>query len=108
MNIIWTSIIIVSVILLIIFNPSIAFDTILKGSSNAIELAIKLWAIYAVWIGLLKIMEDTGLANKIAKRMKKIIYLLFGKVSPQSEEQIAINITSNLLVMGNACTPSGI
>lgn len=108
MNAIWVTIMIVAMSLLLVGNPAVAFDTILNGSTKAIDLALKLWAIYAVWLGILKIVEDTGLSKVIAKKSKRLIKWLFGSVSSEAEEQIALNITSNLLGMGNACTPSGI
>ncbi len=108
MNAIWVTIMIVTMSLLLCQNPAVAFDSIFNGSTKAIELGLKLWAIYAVWLGILKIIEDTGLTKIIAKKSKKLIHFLFGTVSNEAEEQIAINITSNLLGMGNACTPSGI
>ncbi len=84
-----------------------AFSTLLSGSEKAVELAMKLWAIYAVWLGVLKIVEDTQLDQKIAKLLKPIIHKLMGKFDEQTENQIAINLTSNLFGMGNASTPSG-
>jgi len=80
----------------------------MSGSTRAVDLAIKLWAIYAVWLGVLKIVEETGLDKKIAKLMRPISRFLMSKQSAETENQIAINLTSNLLGMGNASTPSGI
>lgn len=108
MNLIWSWILIVGLGLLILNNPELAFESIQTGSQKAITLLIKLWAIYSIWLGLLKIVEATHLDKKIAKGLHKIIRFLCGKTSPEAENQIAINITSNLLGMGNACTPSGI
>lgn len=108
MNLIWSSILIVGLGLLILNNPELAFESVQTGSQKAITLLIKLWAIYSIWLGLLKIVEMTRLDKKIAKGLSKIIRFLCGKTTPEAENQIAINITSNLLGMGNACTPSGI
>lgn len=108
MNIVWASFVVLGLGILLFTNADIAFSTILAGSEKAINLTLKLWAIYAVWLGILKIVEDTGLNSKIAKLLKPLISKLFGKTTPETESQIAINLTSNLLGMGNACTPSGI
>ena len=59
-------------------------------------------------MGILKIVEDTQLDKKIGKLLNPLIKRLFGKTDAETHNQIAINITSNLLGMGNACTPSGI
>ena len=108
MNLVWISVLIVSLGIMLLTNVDIAFSTILTGSEKAIALTLKLWAIYAVWLGILKIVEDTGLDKKIGKLLNPVINLLFGKTDAETHNQIAINITSNLLGMGNACTPSGI
>lgn len=108
MNFVWISFIVVGLGIMLFKNVDIAFSTILTGSEKAIALTLKLWAIYAVWLGILKIVEDTGLNQKIGKLLNPIINKLFGKTDPETHNQIAINITSNLLGMGNACTPSGI
>ncbi len=108
MNIIWSSIMIVGLALLLINNPELAFESIQTGSQKAIALIIKLWAIYSIWLGLLKIVETTRLDQKIAKRLNKLIKWLIGDCDQETQNQIAINLTSNLLGMGNACTPSGI
>lgn len=108
MNAVWTSILLVGLGLLLINNPTLAFASIQSGSEKAIALCIKLWAIYSIWLGLLRILEDTGLDKKIAKKMDKLIVFLMGKTDKETKNAIAVNITSNLLGMGNACTPSGI
>lgn len=56
----------------------------------------------------MKIVEETGLDKKLSKLFRPIIRKLFGQTDEYTENQIAINITSNLLGMGNASTPSGI
>lgn len=108
MNIIWSSIMIVGLALLLLNNPELAFESIQSGSQKAIALIIKLWAIYSIWLGLLSIVEKTRLDQKIAKKMSKLIHWLVGDCDKETQSQIAINITSNILGMGNACTPSGI
>ncbi len=91
--------------LLLVNNVDIAMNALLAGGSKAVALALKLWGIYTLWLGILKIVEETGLDKKLTKLLRPVIRLLFGKTDDYTE--IAINITSNLLGMGNASTPSG-
>lgn len=107
MNIVWTSVMILGFGLLLINNVDLAVSSMLEGGSKAITLTLKLWGIYAVWLGILKIVEATHLDEKISKLLSPIIKLLVGKTDEYTKNQIAINITSNLLGMGNASTPSG-
>lgn len=108
MSIVWTSIIIVCLGMLVITNPTIAFSSILSGAEKTISLSLKLWGIYAVWLGILNIIQETRLDKKIAKLLSPIIDRLIGKTDPATKSQIAINITGNIFGMGNASTPSGI
>lgn len=93
--------------LLILNNVDLVMNSLLVGGSNAITLALKLWGIYTLWLGILKIVEETELDKKIAKLLSPIINRLIGKADDYTKNQFAINITSNLLGMGNASTPSG-
>lgn len=108
MNWVWTSIMLLGLGMLLIGNVDIAVSSMLDGGSKAISLSLKLWGIYAVWLGVLKIVEETGLDKKLSKLFKPIISKLIGKTDEYTSNQLVINFTSNLLGMGNASTPSGI
>lgn len=108
MNIIWNSIIIIGLAIMLIKSPELAFTTIQTGSEKAIALCIKLWSIYSIWLGILNILEATGFDKKLAHWLNPVIDFLIGKTDSNTKQQIAINLTSNILGMGNACTPSGI
>lgn len=108
MNIIWPVLFIASLIILIFRDAATAFSVMLSGSEKALALTIKLLAIYAVWLGLLKIVEDTKLDQKIQRLLSPALSFLFGKVDKDTQNFLSLNLTSNLLGMGNASTPSGI
>ena len=81
----------------------------IAASEKSVKLCISLLAIYAVGLGLLKILEDTGFSKKLAKWLTPIINFLFGKnIDDYTKSQIAINLSSNILGLGNAATPSAI
>ena len=84
--------------LLILGNVDLAVSSMLDGGAKAITLGLKLWGIYAVWLGLLKIVEETELDKKLAKLFKPIIRLLVGGVDKYTEGQLSINITSNVCI----------
>ena len=107
MNFVWTIVMLIGLALLLFSNVDYALTAMLDGGAKAVTLSMKLWGIYAVWLGILKIVEETGLDKKLAKLFKPVIKFLVGKTDDYTSNQIAINITSNLLGMGNASTPSG-
>lgn len=98
-----------SVAVLIFINPANVLNIMIQASEKTVALCLNLIAIYAVWLGILKILEDTGACNKLAKILSPIIDFLFGYgIDEQTKQYIAINISSNILGLGNAATPSAI
>src|SRR5574344_681670 len=109
MNIIWCIVLIVSIVMLTISNPQSIIDIMISSSEKSVKLCISMLAIYAVWLGLLKILEDTGFNKKLSKWLTPVISFLFGKnIDEETKSQIAINLSSNVLGLGNASTPSAI
>lgn len=108
MNIIFNFTFIACLGLFLFCNPAEAMQSILSASEKSVTLCISLISIYAVWLGILEIAEQSGLNKKVASLLSPIIKFLFGNQPEQVKEQIAINLSSNILGMGNASTPSGI
>ena len=109
MNIVWTVVLIVGIGILIFVSPQTILSDMLSASEKSVKLCLSLLAIYAFWLGILKIVDKTGLSKKIAKLLSPFIDLLFGKgLDEYTKNQIAINLSSNILGLGNASTPSAI
>ena len=108
MNIIWTTLMILSLIILLFTAPDLIISTMISESKNVVSLCINLLAIYAVWMGILEIVEKTGLSEKLAKLLSPIIKKLFRLKDEKHIKYIALNISANFLGLGNAATPSGI
>lgn len=109
MNIIWCFLLIASILILIFKSPEIVLNCFMQSGTKTINLCIKLMAIYAVWLGILQIVQDTKLSDKISKVFEPILNFIFGKgIGQDAKNCISINLTSNMLGMGNASTPSGI
>lgn len=95
--------------ILTITSPANVLNILISASEKTVVLCLSLLAIYAVWLGLLKVLEDTGACAKLAKLLGPVINFLFGYgIDEQTKEYIAINISSNILGLGNAATPSAI
>ena len=83
-----------------------AFD----GAAQGVTLAIGLVGVMALWLGLLKIAEKSGLVDKLARAVRPIFRPLFPGV-PDGHPAISamlLNIAANMLGLGNAATPFGI
>ncbi len=108
MNTIWLLILISSVVTLLFSSPDAALTAMLNGSTNAVNLALTLIASYGFWLGFFKLLEKTGISRFITKLLRPVIRLLFKDVDKDTEELISMNISANLLGLGNASTPVGI
>lgn len=108
MSAIWTILMLSSLAVLIFSSPQTALKAMLEGSSNAVDLAVKLVATYAFWMGLFSLLEKLKITDFLAKILKKPVKFLFPNESEQTEKFITMNISANLLGLGNASTPMGI
>lgn len=108
MNIAFTLISILSLVTLLILSPEKAFPTMIDGVSGAIQLTIKLTAVYAVWMSVLKMAEKSGLDKKLSKGLRPIVKRIFKEEKEDAYDHISVNLASNMLGMGGAATPAGI
>lgn len=108
MNKIWLLMMLLGISVLLIVNPSITMTTLVDTSASSVELCISLCAIYAVWLGILEILDKSGLSDKLAKLLRPIIKKLFKGANEKTHKDIAVNISANILGLGNAATPYGI
>ncbi len=83
---------------------------ILSGSVSGVELCIGLAGGICLWSGLMEIATQSGLTGKITSLLSPFTRLLFKGVSLQGEalELITLNMSANMLGLGNAATPIGI
>ena len=108
MNAIFGIIYIISIIFLIFTNPDGVLSAMLSGGEKALSLTLKMTVIYAVWLGVFELLEQSGLASKLAKLIKPLNRFLFGKIPDKANDFISINVSANMLGMSGATTPFGI
>ena len=108
MDKIWLAIMLLSLIFLVFKSPETALTSMITASGSAVNLAVKLLAVYAVWLGLIEIVKRTELSKKLSSLLSPLIDLLFGKVDNKAKDYIAMNMSFNMLGVGNAATPTGI
>jgi len=82
----------------------------LDYAGTAVNIALGLIGIMALWLGVMKVAEDAGLIRKIANAVKPITKFLFPDVPPDHPAMgsIIMNIAANMLGLGNAATPFGL
>ena len=85
-------------------------SAVMDGAQTAVELSIFLLGSMCAWLGFLKIAEESGLSRLLAQALSPIIGRLFPEYREDEEIQgkISMNLSANLLGLGNAATPLGL
>lgn len=103
------------IILAVIFGAlndqmSAVSNAAISEGTKAIELSITLAGTLCLWSGLMQVAQKSGLTDKIAIMLSPVTRLLFKGIGVKSKAMalISMNITANMLGLGNAATPLGI
>ena len=82
----------------------------LDFAETAVTIALGLIGALALWMGLLKIAEASGLVHTLVRFTQPLLRPLFPQVPRDHPAlgMIALNLTANMLGLGNAATPLGI
>lgn len=111
MNYIWGSIIILSTVCAVFTgNISSLSNAVLSGANDAVSLVISILGMMAFWTGIMKIAEKSKITEYLSNILSPIIKFIFPDCQAKSSaaKAICMNITANLLGLGNAATPFGI
>ena len=82
----------------------------LDFAKTAAEIALGLIGVLALFLGLLKIAEDSGVVFALVRLVRPILRPLFPEVPADHPAlgMIALNLTATFFGLGNAATPFGI
>lgn len=108
MNALFLIIFLSAAVVLLVTNPESLFSVMLEGGEKALKLTITMLAVYAVCMGLLKIMENSGLTQKLSRLLTPLNKKLFLSDDKQVNSYISTNLSANLLGLGGVATPMGI
>ncbi len=111
LNYIWCGIILMSVVIGTFTGQIDAVtEAAIESAETAVELSLGLIGIMALWLGMMKIAERSGLVELIAKVVRPVTVWLFDDVPPDHPAMgsIVLNMAANMLGLGNAATPLGL
>ena len=111
LNYIWFGLIFISVVVgTITGRIDQVTEAAITMSKISVEIALGLIGIMALWLGTMKIAEDSGLIQIIAKTLRPITIRLFPDVPSDHPAigSIVLNMAANMLGLGNAATPLGL
>ncbi len=87
-----------------------AADASIAAAKGAVTLAIGLIGIMALWLGFVRVLEAGGMMRQLARLVRPLMVRLFPDVPAEHPAMSAmiLNISANMLGLGNAATPFGI
>ena len=82
----------------------------INGCKDAVTLMLILIGTISFWSGIMEIAEQSGLTKTVSKLLYPMIKRIFKGVKKGSKamQLITMNITANMLGLGNAATPLGL
>lgn len=84
--------------------------TIIGSIDSTVTFIIGLVGLMCFWCGVMKVAEKSGLTEKLARLMRPILKVIFKEAGKDEKAlgAIVMNITANMMGLGNAATPFGI
>ena len=111
LNYIWFGLIFISVVVgTMTGRIDEVTEAAISMSKTSVEIAIGLVGIMALWLGTMRIAEESGLIQFIARTLRPITIRLFPDVPSDHPAigSIVLNMAANMLGLGNAATPMGL
>lgn len=111
MNFIWSGIILLSIVYSFFSGGAAALtDSVMEGAKSALALIAATAGMMCFWSGIMEIAQASGITAAIAKVFKPVFKLLMPDFAEDNEvcSAVSMNISANLLGLGNAATPLGL
>lgn len=85
-------------------------EAVMTSSRMAVETVIGFLGVIILWLGMMKIAEESGLIETLARLMQPLCHRVFPSVPRDHPAMGAImmNLSANLLGLGHAATPLGL
>ena len=111
MGCIWTGMVAVSILCAAATGRMAAVGkAALEGAAAAVDLCLGMLGGVCLWMGVMELMERSGLTGGLARLLGPLLQRLLPQASRDGETRSALcaNVSANLLGLGNAATPLGI
>lgn len=85
-------------------------EAALDSSKEAVSLCVAMAGVTAMWVGIMRIAENSELIAGMIRRMNPLLTYLFPEI-PQGHrvrQHISMNLIANFLGLGWAATPAGL
>ena len=108
MNIIFVLVFLICTFLLLCTSPENFLVAMLDGASKSATLCVSLLATYAVWMGLMRVWEDSGVARGVSKLLRPIAKKILKTEDSAAIESACMSFSVNMLGISGAATPYGV
>lgn len=111
LNYVWSGLVIVSIFCSVFFgNTENLSKALVDSGASSIQLIMTMAGIICIWTGIMKIAVESGLTSIFARVFSPLLRPLFPSLDKNSDafKSISMNISANLLGLGNAATPFGL
>ena len=91
-------------------KPETLTNVLLFDLQKSVNLIISLVPVMAFWTGMMRIVEKSGILNKLSKYIRPVVKLLFKEVQNDTKavNAIVMTLAANMLGIGNSATAFGI
>jgi spore maturation protein A len=111
MSFVWTFLLLAAVVAAAL-TGSVAELTgsIAESAGRAVSVAAGLVGVMTLWLGLMRVAEAAGLVGALARLVRPLLRRLFPEVPADHPAlgSMVLNVSANLLGLGNAATPFGV
>lgn len=83
------------------------FSALLAGAQGAVESALGLMGGFGIFCGLMNILSHSGVMEKLNRWLQRPLKRLLGEVQEEALSYVTMNLSANVLGLGNAATPAG-
>ncbi|MGB8354628.1 MAG: nucleoside recognition domain-containing protein [Chthoniobacteraceae bacterium] len=112
LNYIWLGLILAAAIVggLTGHLPEVTTGAFNTAKSAVMEIALPLAGIMAIWLGMMRLAEQSGFVQVLARVLKPLMCRLFPDVPADHPAMgsMVMNMAANMLGLGNAATPLGL
>ncbi len=110
-NYVWFGLLFIGIVVSIATgNVQAVTDAAIGNAKTAVELSMGLIGVMALWLGIMKIAEESGLVKKLSIALKPVLTKLFPDIPGDHPAMgaIVMNIAANVFGLGDAATPFGL
>lgn len=91
-------------------DMAVITPAIFSAAESGVKVAFGLIGTMTFWLGIMKLLESSGIIKLLNRALRPLARLLFPKVPEEGPamDAILMNLSTNILGLGNAATPFGI